>query len=161
MTDAVQRLVERLREECQKTEAFFSALSPEELDYCLYSEGSQWTVRQVMAHFLSAESGHLQVIENIWQGGPGAPPGFDIEAYNEREVAALGALSADELLRLFVEKRQALIDLVSKMTPEDLRKSGRNPFLGEALLEDIIKLVYRHNQIHQRDVRRVLAETKE
>ena len=48
--------------------------------------------------------------------------------------------------------------VVAHMTPEDLPKVGRHPFLGAAPLEDIIKLLYRHNQIHQRDVRRLLSQ---
>lgn len=158
MPETPERLVERLRSEGQKTEAFFSALEPEQWKVRLYVDGSQWTVAQLLAHFVSAEIGNRALIEQIWQGGSGAPPDFDIDAFNERQVAGMAVDAPQALLAEFTRRRQATIDLVAGMTPEDLQKVGRNPFLGEAPLEEIIKLVYRHNQIHQRDVRRVLAE---
>jgi hypothetical protein len=40
------------------------------------------------------------------------------------------------------------------MQDPDLAKLGRHPFLGITSLEDIIKMVYRHNQIHMREIRR-------
>jgi hypothetical protein len=44
------------------------------------------------------------------------------------------------------------------LSADDLVKTGRHPWLGIAPLEDMIQLLYRHNQIHQRDIRKLLAE---
>ena len=49
--------------------------------------------------------------------------------------------------------RQATIKKVRALPDQDLGKMGRHPYLGVASLADIIKLIYRHNQIHQRDFR--------
>ncbi len=62
----------------------------------------------------------------------------------------------EELLQRFIQERQALTERVRQMKPEDLLRMGRHPFLGVAPLGEIIKLVYRHNVIHQRDVRKLL-----
>jgi hypothetical protein len=43
---------------------------------------------------------------------------------------------------------------------DDLAKQGRHPFLGTASLSDMIKLMYMHNQIHIRDIRRMLADSE-
>jgi hypothetical protein len=42
------------------------------------------------------------------------------------------------------------------MQPADLANTGRHPFLGWVAVEDIIKMLYRHDQIHLRDLRRLL-----
>jgi hypothetical protein len=34
-----------------------------------------------------------------------------------------------------------------------LLHQGRHPFLGRAPLSEIIKIIYRHNQIHLREIR--------
>ena len=157
MPETPARLVERLRNEGQKTEEFFCSLTAQQLEQKLYADGAQWSVRQLVAHFLTTEIGFLGLIENILAGGQGAAEDFDINAYNERHVGKLHDAPLEELLTRFAEQRQASIHLVEKMQPADLEKTGRHPFLGVTSLEEIIKLLYRHNQIHQRDVRKLVA----
>ena len=158
MPETPERLVERLSSEGQKTLEFFCALSPEQWESTVYSTGSQWNARQVLAHFVSAEDAFIILMQNILEGGSGAPEDFDIDRFNEHEVAMLNLATPAELLEQFAVQRQASARLVARMTPEDLPKVGRHPFLGAVPLEDIIKLLYRHNQIHQRDVRRLLSQ---
>jgi hypothetical protein len=157
MPDMPIRLAERLRAEGEKTRAFFSALTREQWNQEIYTEGSCWSVRQVLAHFVASESSMARLVQNIQAGGLGSPEDFDLDAYNERKVAGLNEASSAELLDKFTELRQQFADLVDRMSLVDLGKSGRHPFLGMASLEDIVKLVYRHNQIHLRDVRRVVG----
>jgi hypothetical protein len=157
MPDTPQFLAERMRAEGEKTVVFFSSLSPESWEQTVYSDGSCWAVRQVLAHFVSTEAAIGRLIENIQAGGSGAPEDFDINAYNERKVASLSQVSPPDLLLQFDRFRQRNIEIVSKMAQADLARQGRHPFLGETELVEIIKLLYRHNQIHQRDIRKHLA----
>lgn len=160
MYDTPERLVERLSSEGEKTQEFFSALLPGQWERTLYTDGGRWSVRQVLAHLVGAEVGMRQLMENILAGSPGVPEDFDLDAYNERRVERLDNVPADELLQRFTAQRQVTIDFVSCLEVEDLRKSGRHPFLGKTSLEDIVKLMYRHNQIHQRDVRKLLTSSE-
>jgi hypothetical protein len=155
MSETPQHLAERLRDEGQKTEEFFQSLAPEELEKTLYSDGNCWKVRQLLAHFVATEVAIGVLIENILAGGSGAPENFDINAYNERKVMQLHNLSPRELQEQFTQRRQASVRLVQGMDLEDLQKIGRHPFLGVTTVEEIVKLLYRHIQIHQRDVRRL------
>jgi hypothetical protein len=157
MLETPEHLAERLRTEGEKTVGFFRALTLDQLKQTLYTEGAQWTVRQLLAHFVSTEAGITELIENILTGGSGAPQDFSIDRYNERRVAKLNDASFDELLQSFISLRQVCAELVGRMKPDDLLKTGRHPFLGMVPLEEIIKMLYLHNQIHQRDVRKLLA----
>jgi len=38
----------------------------------VYTEGATWTIRNVLAHFVTSERGLLKLFENIRQGGDGA-----------------------------------------------------------------------------------------
>lgn len=158
MPETPERLVERLTTEGQKTLDFFRALTPELWDLQVYTSGSQWNVRQVLAHFVSAEAAFNLLMEDILQGGSGAPEGFDIDGFNEQDVTRLNSSSPSALLDQFTAQRHRSTQRVAHMCIEDLHKVGRHPFLGEAPLEEIIKLLYRHNQIHQRDVRKLLSQ---
>lgn len=157
MSDTPQFLADRLYEDGQKASSFFQNLPGEKWLTTIYTEGSHWTIRQVLAHFVSSETSFTRLIENILAGGEGAPEDFDIDAYNERKVAQMESASSGELLLQYRQARQRNVELVSSLNPEDLSREGRHPFLGMAPLTDIIKLIYRHNQIHLRDVRRLLG----
>jgi hypothetical protein len=155
MPDSPQRLAQRLQDEGAKVSAFFAALSSDEWKQSVYTEGACWTVRELLAHFVSAEAMLYQLVKNIQHGGAGAPADFDIDAFNQSQVEALSGLSTPALLDHFRAHRSQMVALVHQMNPDDLARQGRHPYLGEAVLEDILKLVYRHHQIHLRDVKRL------
>ncbi len=158
MTDTPAHLVERLSSEGEKIASTLSSLSPEQWEQALYTDGACWTVRQVLAHFVASERGFYSLISDILAGGSGAPEDFRLNEYNERKVDELAGASPAELLSLYTAQRQKTCELVSGMCPEDLLRTGRHPFLGVAPVEDMLKLIYRHNQIHLRDIRRLLKE---
>ena len=60
-----QRLVERLLQEGEKTRQFFDAMPAVDWDVQVYSEGSQWRIRQVLAHFVITEASIQKLIKNI------------------------------------------------------------------------------------------------
>lgn len=157
MTDSAEWLAERLRTEGKKTVDFFQGLTGSQWTLRVYTEGSQWTIRQVLAHFVATENAFDLLIRDILAGGPGAPPDFDIDRYNESRVRNMEGSELDELLAIFTSLRSSSVRLVEQMTSEDLQKRGRHPWLGETMMLDIIKLLYRHNQIHQRDIRKILS----
>lgn len=155
----VEKLIERLRTEGEKTEAFFRDLTPEQMEVILYTDGATWRVHDVLAHITQAEGGFRRLIEGIVQGkNAGAPEDFDLDAYNRRKVQELNGLSRDDLLREFHQRRERTIRLVASLSEHDLQKEGRHPFLGWSTVEDMLKLLYRHIQIHQRDIRKRLKE---
>ncbi len=155
---SVSRLVERLRQEGEKTVAFFRALTPADFERVLYTDGAEWRVREVLAHITQAEDGFRRLIEGIVQGrNRGAPEDFDLDAYNRRKVGELRDLPIEALLQEFQARRERTLQMVAALSEEDLDKEGRHPFLGWARVEDMLKLLYRHIQIHQRDIRKLLA----
>lgn len=157
MPDTPEHLAGRLAEEGLKTQEFFNGISADQWDIQVYSDGTQWTLRQILTHFVSSEESFTRLFENILMGGEGAPEGFDIDVYNERKVLQLQEMTVVEKMKRFKGARQRNIELVNSMTADDLLREGRHPFLGVAPLADMIKLIYRHNQIHQRDMRRKLG----
>lgn len=157
MPDSPHHLSIKLLEEGQKTLSFFNDLSDEDWHCIVYDQGSSWTVQQILAHFVSAEDGFLSLINNVVGGGTGTPEGFDIDAFNRESVARLQNIPRTELCDQFWKLRQKNAEIVSKMTPDDLDRHGRHPFLGVTSLGDMVKLIYRHNQIHIRDIRRAMG----
>ena len=160
MTQLPTYIADRMKAEGKKTFEFFRELTSEQWRAIIYTEGSVWTVRELLAHFVSAESGMTRLVENILTGGPGSPDDFDLNAYNERKVASLKDASTDDLLGQFALLREKSTALAANLSPDDLTKTGRHPWLGMASIADILKMMYRHNQIHLRDIRRAMNSSE-
>lgn len=158
MSDSPQFLADRLKTEGEKTYAYFAALTPEQWQSDVYTEGETWNIRNVLVHFVTAERAFVKLFSQIRDGGPGASEDFDIDRYNASQQAKTRELSPAELLEQFRQVRAEMTALVASFTPEDLEKQGRHPFLGLTSLADMIKMVYRHNQIHFRDMRGLAGE---
>lgn len=151
-------LAERLKVEGDKTLAFFTSLRPEQWKAMVYTEGETWTIRNVLAHFVTAEKGFLTLFADIRNGGPGAAEDFDIDRYNASQQRRAQEISYVELLEQFKVVRAKMIAMVTGFTDDDLSKIGRHPFLGKTTLAEMIKMIYRHNQIHYRDIRKVMGD---
>jgi uncharacterized protein (TIGR03083 family) len=156
MADRQQLILKRLDEEGQKTAAFFRGLAPEQLEQQVYTTGPLWRVRDILAHFVSAEQTFAFYGRQILAGGPGAPDDFVIDEYNAAQVAARAAETPEALVRQFEAARAETAALVTGMSEADFERLGRHPWFGRAPLGQMLKLIYRHTMLHERDVRRAL-----
>jgi len=152
----IHHLRQRLTDEGNKVADFFAGLPPQAWDHPVYSTGSQWRVRQVLAHFVSAERGYLHYMRDTVDGGPGVPRDFDIDAFNAAQVAALEGLSTPQLLEGFRQVRGQTATFIENLEATDLDRIGYHPWFGEESLRFLLKLIYRHPMLHVRDVRLAL-----
>ena len=156
MPESVIFLADRLMSEGLKSIQFFRELSPDEWVKIIYLDGNRWSPKEVLAHLLATEISIYLLLENILAGGEGIPEDFNLDVYNQNEVSKLANKSSDNMLDLFLKRRELTVQLVKNLNDSDLILKGRHPYFGTAQLSDIIKLVYRHNQIHQREIRTAL-----
>lgn len=157
MKQTCEFLYEHLKQDGEKTVTFFHKLSEDQWQLPVYvNDGIEWRIQQVLAHLVASEASFARLIKNILAGGRGAPEKFDIDAFNQLEIEKVRPNSPEELLVRFKQLRESTLDLIGIMNQSELEKVGRHPFLGEASLGDIIRLIYRHNQIHLRDLKRIV-----
>jgi len=150
------KLAKRLEKEGTKVLEFFNALLDEQWLTEVYTEGQVWTIRHVLAHFVTSERGLLKLFKSIREGGPGVPEDFSIDYYNARQQEKTGDLTPQELLTQYADVRADTVRWVSHLSEEDLTIEGRHPFLGQVQLVEMLKMLYLHNQIHFRDLRKVV-----
>ncbi len=158
MADTVEKIIERLQDEGEKTVSFFRALPEDAWSLQVYTDGEQWQVRDLFIHLVQAEHAIARLVETILEGHAGVPENFDLNEYNHRKVHEMENLPLDYLVPLFSERRAKTIAMVRKMDDFDLDLQGRHPFLGIAPISEILKLMYRHTQLHQRDIRKLLKD---
>ncbi len=149
-------LAAKLRVEGERITAFFACLHDDDWERVVYSEETAWTVRSILAHLMTAERAFVRLLEQIRQGGRGVSEDFDIDRYNASQQRKTANMSTADLGRSFQEARAEMVAWVSGLADSDLEKQGRHPFLGSASLREMIKMVYLHNHLHYRDVRRTL-----
>jgi uncharacterized damage-inducible protein DinB len=149
-------LAERLRKEGEKVVAYFTPLTEEQWKAEVYTEGTTWTVRNVLAHFVTSERGLLKLFQSIREGGPGASEDFSIDYYNARQQEKTKDLKPQVLLEQFIAVRENTVKWVSGLSEEELTIEGRHPFMGQAQLVEMLKMLYLHNQIHFRDFRKLV-----
>ncbi len=149
-------LAEKLRSEGEKFAAFFAALTDDQWKVEVYTEGAVWTIRNILAHLMTAERAFVRLFEQVRQDGPGVSEDFVIDRYNARQQEKTRDVSPQDLLGQYRSVRADMIAWVSGIRDADLDKTGRHPFLGVTTLREMVKMVYIHNQIHYRDIKRVL-----
>lgn len=152
----ILELAERLKTEGDKFVGIFSALTVDQWQAEVYTEGELWTVRNVLAHFVTSERGLVELFESIRQGGAGATDDFSIDRYNAEQQEKSKDLLPAELIEQYKAVRGNSVNWVSGLKDEELELKGRHPFLGETVLREMIKLLYLHNQIHYRDVKKAV-----
>lgn len=148
-------LAEKLRAEGEKFVEFFSGLTDAQWTAEVYTEGSTWSVRNVLSHFVTSERGLVKLFEQIRQGGAGASDDFSIDRYNAAQQEKTKDLTPAELLEQYKSVRANSIAWVSGLKAEELEIRGRHPFMGQTVLREMVKMLYIHNQLHYRDLRKV------
>ena len=152
----VTELAAKLKSEGEKIISVFSALSEEQWNQEVYTEGTTWTIRNVLSHFVTSERGLIKLFEQIRTGGAGAADDFSIDRYNAAMQARTKELSPQELLEQYRQVRDHSIVWVSGLNDEELELRGRHPFLGQTVVRDMIKMLYIHNLNHYRDMKKSL-----
>lgn len=156
MADEIRHLCRRLEQEGEKVCAFFESLPAKAWDQRVYTTGSQWQVRHLAAHFVTAERGYLHYLREAVAGGPGVPRDFDIDAFNESQVPMLQALTGPGLIDALRSVRRETVAFLAALKPTDLDLEGYHPWFGEGTLGFMVKLIYRHPMLHLRDVRQAI-----
>jgi hypothetical protein len=156
MTASLSHIRRRLESEGERAAEYFAGLPKAAWEQQVYTTGSKWGPRQILAHFISSERAFKLLIENIVAGGRGAPRDFNIDDFNETETPPLSLRPIPELIDEFRRGRRTSLALAAGIRSDDLDKSGYHPWFGETSLREMLQLIYRHNLIHLRDVRRAV-----
>lgn len=149
-------LAAKLKTEGQKFIDIFSALTDDQWNAEVYTEGTTWTVRNILSHFVTSERGLIKLFEAIRQGGAGAADDFSIDRYNESQQQKTKELTPAELLEQYKSVRANSVAWVSGLQESELEIQGRHPFLNMTTIREMVKMLYLHNQIHYRDLKKVL-----
>lgn len=147
----IAALVARLEKGGRKTVEVLGGLRAEQWQSIIYPDPC-WSVRDLLAHFVAAEERLLELAQDVAAGGPGAPLGFDFDAFNAEQKERLAGQSPDALLASLADARERTLAWVGSLAEAQLDLVGRHPALGEVSLETQITAIYGHQLLHMRDL---------
>jgi len=149
-------LADKLTSEGEKFYKLFAGLTDEQWQMEVYTEGETWTIRNVLAHFVTSERGLVKLFERIRVSGEGSPDDFSIDRYNASQQAKTRNLTPQDLLEQYKSIRSDSIAWTLSLQESELEIQGRHPFLGKTTIREMIKMLYIHNMTHYRDMKKVL-----
>jgi len=152
----IHELADKLTSEGEKFYSLFAGLRDDQWNLEVYTEDQTWTVRNVLAHFVTSERGLVKLFERIRAGGEGAAADFSIDRYNAAQQEKAKDISPQELLEQYKEVRSDSVAWTLSISDADLEKEGRHPYLGVTKIREMLKTLYVHNQLHYRDMKKVL-----
>jgi hypothetical protein len=152
----VSELAEKLKSEGERFASIFAGFTEEQWQKEVYTEGATWTLRNVLAHFVTSERGLLRLFEQVRQGGDGASQDFSIDRYNAAMQARTQEIPPQELLEQYKAIRAESVAWTAGLSEADLEKQGRHPFLGVTTIREMLKMLYIHNLTHYRDMKKAL-----
>ncbi len=155
MSEVIE-LSEKLKSEGDRMLSIFSGLGDDQWKQEVYTEGTLWTIRDVLAHFVTSERGLIKLFEQIRQGGTGAASDFSIDRYNAAMQERTKEMTPQELLEQYRQVRVNSVEWVYGLNEAELEITGRHPFLGQTVIREMIKMLYIHNLTHIRDMKRTL-----
>ena len=150
-----EELLAALREDAARLPEAVGALGEAELSRGVYENG--WNARQLLAHLAAIEWTYPRLIERAEAatGGVDGSSGgtFDMDAYNERQVAKRAEAGVRELLEEFGRNRAATIDAIAAADAALLGKPTRSAGGVEGtLLEVLIGVTVGHVREHIADL---------
>jgi hypothetical protein len=153
----VSTLIAKLEKGQRKTQEILATLTDEQWSRVIYSDPYPWTMRDLLAHFLSSEIELLLLAQDVARGGSGAPEGFDYNGFNASEHRRLAGEGSTALLASLADARAKTLAWLGTVRDDDLNHMGRHPALGMVTLETIITAIYGHVLFHMRDAQRAFA----
>jgi hypothetical protein len=152
----ITELAEKLKSEGERFITIFEGLTDEQWQAEVYTEGTIWTIRNVLSHFVTSERGLVKLFEQIRQGGAGTSEEFSIDRYNASMQARTKDSTPRELVEQYKSVRAESVAWVLGLQESELELTGRHPFLGPTVIREMIKMLYLHNQLHYRDMKKVV-----
>jgi uncharacterized damage-inducible protein DinB len=154
--DEVQKIKDRLLAARGRLLSAVEGLDEAQWDW--QPDDGRWSVRLTLAHVGSAQWSHLEVARRLAAGETVELPGFDLDAWNEAQIAKRAGWPVDRVLADLEAAQQASFAFLDGLDAETLARTGTHPALGEMSVGQVIRVIGLHDNVHRRDLLRLLGE---
>ena len=128
-------------------------------DWLRSSPNEGWTVRDLLAHLTTAESGFVPTLRRMAAGEGGVPADFDPNRWNAGQLRRRGDVPTDQLRAELESAHRDMLVLLDSLDDAALDQRGHLSSGAEGSTEDNFRLVAFHKRTHTEDIRAAFAPT--
>jgi uncharacterized protein (TIGR03083 family) len=128
-------------------------------DWLRSSPNEGWTVRDLLTHLTTAESGFVPALRRMAAGVGGVPADFDPNRWNAGQLRRRGDQPPEKLRAELESAHRDMLALLDHTADSAFDHRGRLTSGHEGSTEDNFRLVAFHKRSHTQDIRAALAMT--
>ncbi len=115
-----------------------------------------WTVRDLLTHLSTAESGYVPVLKRLAAGEGGVPNDFDPNRWNAGQLRRRADSPPEQLITDLEAAHAAMLTLLDTLDNAALDRRGRLSSGDDGSTEDGFRLVASHKRSHTLDIEAAL-----
>ena len=126
-------------------------------DWLRHSPDEGWTVRDLLVHLTTSETGFVATLRRMATGQGGIPADFDPNRWNAGQLRRRADTATDQLRPELEASHQAMLAILDELDDAALDYRGHMSSGQEGNTEDNFRLVASHKRTHTQDIRTVLG----
>ena len=120
-----------------------------------------WRMKEVLDHITGWDDAVIASIKSFLAGEvPATPASRGIDSYNADTVSSREAIPYEVTQREWETSRAELLELLSKMTDEQLHTSFVLPWGTHGTIEDLVEIFTEHEETHAKEIREIIETGK-
>ena len=118
-----------------------------------------WRMKEVLDHITGWDDAVIASIKSFFAGDiPATPASRGIDAYNAETVTSREAIPYEVTQREWETSRTELLDLLQKMTDEQIHTPFGFPWGGQGTIEDLVEIFTEHEETHAKEIRAIIEK---
>ena len=118
-----------------------------------------WRMKEVLDHITGWDDAVIASIKSFLAGDvPATPASRGIDAYNAETVTSREAIPYKVTQREWEASRVELLDLLRKMTDEQLHTPFGFPWGGQGPIENLVEIFTEHEETHAKEIRAIIEK---
>lgn len=118
-----------------------------------------WRMKEVLDHITGWDDAVIASIKSFLAGEiPATPASRGIDAYNADTVTSREAIPYEVTQREWETSRAELLELLNKMTDEQLHTSFVLPWGTHGTIEDLVEIFTEHEETHAKEIREIIEK---
>lgn len=126
-------------------------------DWLQVSPYEGWTVRDLLVHLTTSESGFVGTLRRMAAGEGGVPADFDPNRWNAGQIRRRAATPPEELRAELESAHADMLAVLVSLDGDALDRSGHLSSGTDGTTEDNFRLVAAHKRAHTLDMQAALA----
>jgi hypothetical protein len=120
-----------------------------------------WRMKEVLDHITGWDDAIIASIQSMLADEvPATPASRGLDAYNAETVSSRETIPYEVTQREWETSRAVLLDLIRKVTDEQLHASFVFPWGPKGTVGDLVEIFTEHEETHAREIRAILDKAR-